>query len=244
MHRRLLFAFVFSLALFGVLVQAIEEETLAGAALTFVEDPKGPADVGSCPENFPIEVLVKGDHPADTNGDMIVCTDEVGKRYVDNDFLGDLEGPRFVAGHGNFFDGGKKILQDISFSFHGKNTGKGSKDFSDDAKGQFEYHDQTGQGPDLTVHGEVLCLSASGRSALLIGRVTISNDLALPVDTLVVWRAEDNGEGADGTGELLEADRVSRLAPLSAKLPKDSCRVKFPEPPPLRQIVGGNIQVQ
>ena len=239
MRRRLVFAFVVSLGLCGVLVHAIEEETLAGPALGFVEDIDDGANIGSCPENFPIAVNVKPGHLADKNGDNIICTDEVGKRYVDNDFLGDLDGPAQVSGHGNFFDGGKKITQDISFSFHGKNTGKGSKDFSDDAKGEFEYHDQTGVGPDLTVHGEVLCLSANGNTALLVGKVTRSNDLALPVDTLVVWMSEDNGEGINEG-----VDRVSRLAPIGVKLPKDSCRIKFPEPPPLRTIVSGNIQTQ
>jgi len=239
MRRRFLLALVVSVGLCGVLAHAIEEETLAGPALGFVEDIDDGANTGSCPENFPIEIYVKPGHTADKNGDLIVCTDETAKRFVDNDFLGDADGPAQVSGHGNFFDGGKKLTQDISFSFHGKNTGKGSKDFSDDAKGEFEYHDQTGVGPDLTVHGEVLCLSATGNTALLIGKVTRSNDLALPVDTLVVWMTQDNGEGID-----LGVDRVSRIAPIGSKLPKESCRIKFPEPPPLRTIVSGNIQVQ
>jgi hypothetical protein len=249
MRRRFLAAFVVSLGLCSVLAYAIEEETLAGPALMFEKEIEKPGEFGVCPPNFPIQVFVK-EHEADKNGDHVVCTDEHGKRFVDNDYAEDvLEGPRSATGHGNFFDSGKAKMQDISFSFVALNTGKGSKDFSDDAKGQFEYHDQTGDGPDLTVHGEVLCLSAEGNSARMIGRITNSNDIALPVDSLVMWRTEDNGEGGAGTGELLGVDRVSRLSPLGIdmideELPKFSCRIKFPELPPIRAIVSGNIQVQ
>jgi hypothetical protein len=241
--RRFALALTISFAAFGMLAFALEEEeTLAGPALDFVEDLKGDADFGSCPANFPIEVHVKTDHKADTNGDHVICTDEVGKRFVDNDFFGDELGSSLVTGHGNFFDGGKKFEQDISFSFHGKNTGEGSKGFSEAAKGQFEYHDQTGLGPSLAVHGEVLCLSVVGNQAQFIGVVTNSNDLALPVDSKVVWIAVDNGEGINEPVDLVS--RPSRLGKETPKdLPKDSCQVKFPEKPVLRLIVSGNIQV-
>ena len=84
----------------------------------------------------------------------------------------------------------------------------------------------------------MLCLSVDGRNARLIGVVTRSNDIVLPVDTLVVWQAQDNGEGDT------IPDAVSRPSPIGSKLPRDSCRIKFPEPPAMRQIVSGNIQVQ
>jgi hypothetical protein len=241
--RRFAFALVVSVGLAGVVAYARgleEEETLAGPAVTGAEDPDpGDGTVGTCPPNFPIQMGVKLEDKADKNGDHIVCTDEEGKRVVDNDFFGDQKGPSKVTGHGNFFDGGKKLVQDISFSFNGINTGDGSKGFADTAKGEFEYHDQTGQGPDLTVHGDVLCVSTSGNTARVIGRVTRSNDALLPEGTAVLWLAEDNGEGINEP-----VDRVTRLHPIGNILPKDPCRAKFPEPPPTRLIASGNIQVQ
>ncbi|HKW03378.1 MAG TPA: hypothetical protein VJN96_26370 [Vicinamibacterales bacterium] len=224
--------------MFGVMVYAFgDEETLAGPPIGFLEDPDGAAVVGTCPPTFPIEVVVKDD-PADSNGDHTVCTDEKGRRFVDNDFLGDADDPAQVNGHGNFFDAGKKIQQDISFSFHGMNTGHGSKGFSEAAKGEFEYHDQTGQGPTLAVHGDVVCLSVSGNTALLVGKITDSNDIALPVDTVVAWLAQDNGEGINEPVDL-----VSRPSPIGSKLPKESCAFKLPALK-LNLIVSGNIQVQ
>jgi hypothetical protein len=236
--RRLTLATVVSFVAFGVLAFALEdEETLAGPELSFTEDIDGDANLGTCPADFPIEVHIKLDHRADKNGDHIICTDERANRYVDNDFLGDGLGAALVTGHGNFFDGGKKILQDISFSFHGKNIGEGSKAFADAAKGEFEYHDQTGVGPDLTAHGDVLCLTVDGRRSRFIGVITRSSDKFLPLDALVVWEAEDNSEGADGI-----PDQVSRLSVIGSGQPKESCRFKLTDVPPLRPVASGNIQ--
>lgn len=237
--RRFARAFVVSLALVGVVAYAQgfeDEETLAGAATALEEIEKPDTDTGVCPPKFPVEVHVKGGHPADKNGDLVICTDEKGDRFVDNDYVAPVKGERQVNGHGNFFDGGKKLMQDISFSFHAINTGDGSKGFSDAAKGEFEFHDQTPAGPDLTVHGDVLCLSAGSGTAFVIGRVTRSNDASLPVDALIAWVAEDNGEGINEP-----VDRVSRPVTIGGKLPSE-CRAKVPELP-LRLIVGGNIQV-
>src|SRR6185436_3709495 len=188
-----------------------------------------------CPADHPIAIVVKLGHPADLNGDGIVCTDSKGDEFVDNSTSepGNGGGATHVSGHGNFLVGGKKLIQDISFSFHGIATGEKAGE----AKGQFEYHDQTGVGPDLTVHGVVLCLSVDGNVATLIGIVTRSNDINLPEDQLVTWMAEDNGEGA---GDV--PDTVSRLSPLGSKLPKAICAVKKAKPVPV-DILSGNIQV-
>jgi hypothetical protein len=234
-------ALAFGLGVAGYAVE--EEETLAGKMVDFSEEPKPISEVASCPPTFPIEVFVKL-HDADENGDHIVCTDEKGRRFVDNDYVPvELVGKQ-ASGHGNFFDlGVKGGNRDISFSFIAINTGQGSKSFADAAKGEFEYHDQTFEGPDLRVHGDVLCLSASGNTALLIGRVTQSTDFSFPLESLVAWTVEDNGEGINEP-----VDRVSRPSPIGSpiksKLPADSCRVKFPELPATRLIVSGNIQVQ
>lgn len=237
--RRFAVGLFAAFGMFGVMVHAFgDEETLAGPAVGFLEEPDGEAIVASCPPTFPIEVIVKDD-ATDSNGDHTICTDDKGRRFVDNDFVGELDAPAQVNGHGNFFDAGKKInQQDISFSFHGMNTGHGSKGFSEAAKGEFEYHDQTGQGPTLAVHGDVVCLSVLGNTATLVGRVTDSNDLALPVDTVVAWRAQDNGEGINEP-----VDFVSRPSPIGSKLPKESCAFKLPALT-LRNIVSGNIQLQ
>jgi hypothetical protein len=147
-------------------------------------------------------------------------------------------GPAFItSGHGNFFDGGKKVVQDISFSFHALGTAPDGKIVNGVATGQFEYHDQTSGGPDMTVHGEVLCASISGNFVSLVGIVTRSNDKGLLVNTLVAWQAEDNGEGSPNP-----ADRVTRLSPIGV-IKADACRGKVPILK-LAPIVSGNIQVQ
>ena len=143
----------------------------------------------------------------------------------------DDEGRLKSAGHGNFFDGGKQRDQDISFSFHGIERGDAGA-----AKGEFEYHDQTGVGPDLTVHGDVLCLSVQKNIATFLGVVTRSNDLELPVGGFFMWVAIDNGEGIQD-----EPDQVSRPFSLGPK-EKPSCGERFIKVP-TRPIVGGNVQV-
>jgi len=201
-----------------------EEETLAG-------DPTKVVQESGCPADYPIPVVIneKEGSPVDENGDGIICTDGM-KQFVDNLLAHENDGKLMVTGHGNFFDLGKKIVQDISFSFHGIERGQNGS-----AKGVFEYHDQTGSGPDLTVHGDVLCLAVDANVATLVGRVTRSNDLGLPVDRLVVWRAEDNGEG-----NLAVPDRVSRLTVIGGT--KVTCKERFKLDSP-RDTVSGNIQV-
>jgi hypothetical protein len=88
------------------------------------------------------------------------------------------------------------------------------------------------------VHGEVVCATVAGNSARLVGRVTRSNDKALPVETLVTWSAVDNGEG---TGDA--PDQVSRLAPVGVKVPVNPCSGKAPAAT-LRTVLNGNIQVR
>ena len=204
----------------------VEEKTLAGISKE-LGDPHG------CPAAFPEVNIVKNGTGADANGDGIVCTDSTQSDVVDND---DTDAPqigaRHASGHGNVVTSSKFGEQDISFSFHGI----GINGTNGEAKGQFEFHDQSNAGPDLTVHGDVLCLTVDGNFATLIGRVTRSNDLQLPVDRLVVWVAEDNGEGTNA-----DPDRLSRPS-LVGKQSKSLCefgKVLFTAV----EILSGNIQV-
>jgi hypothetical protein len=224
--RRLVLGLAFAFVGFGVLAYAQDlddPETLAGAAI------EEESEYG-CPVDYPKPIFVNPGDKGDENGDGVVCAGERG--VVDNKLIvGDGEA-RHVSGHGNFFDGGKGRLQDISFSFHGKPT-----DDTGAAKGQFEFHDQTGVGPDLTVHGEVLCLLARGASATLIGVVTRSNDANLPVDAVVAWMTGDNGEGVND-----RPDTLSRPSRLGIKVSPKLCGAKLPALT-LVDIVSGNIQV-
>ena len=223
-------ALVFMFGTAGVLVYANGPnevpKTLAGETKD-LEAPDG------CPAEYPVVVIVKPGNTQDLNGDGIVCYNPKSGETVDN---GESEptfnGTRHVSGHGNFFDGGEEEGQDISFSFHGIGiNGDGGQ-----AKGTFEYHDQTGGGPDLRVHGDVLCLTVNDNVATLVGIVTRSNDGGLPVDKLVIWRTVDNGEGANAM-----ADTVTRLSPVNQKL-VEGCKfklIKFNDV----DIITGNIQV-
>jgi hypothetical protein len=240
---RLITALVFAFGIAGVFVYAQElDKTLAGIPKD-LEKPEG------CPEEYPIAVPVKIGDPIDKNGDGIVCTDAGFTDVVDNSEGSDSStGSRHVSGHGNFFSDGfpskdpitkepllkdpiAKVL-DISFSFHGI----GINGLGNEAKGKFEYHNQTPEGQDLTVHGDVLCLSIQKNRATLIGIVTRSNDGQLPVDRLVTWRAIDNGEGSNAG-----PDSVSRLSPVG-KRPVELCsfnQLSYED----ESIIGGNIQV-
>jgi len=233
---RLMTALVFAFSIAGVFVYAQElDKTLAGV-------PKDLDPPDGCPADYPIVALVKPGHPVDANLDGVICTDAGFTEYVDNDVNSSSEGSRHVSGHGNFFSStvpGKDPIkdplvkvQDISFSFHGI----GINGSGDEAKGQFEYHNQTPEGADLTVHGEVLCLSIQKNIATLVGIVTRSNDLQLPVDKLVTWRAIDNGEGANAG-----ADTVTRLSPVGKKLSSTCAHKQLSYDD--EEIVGGNIQV-
>lgn len=213
----------------GVFVSAhgLETETLAGPSKELV-DPNG------CPADFPVVVDgVKPGTGVDANGDGRICTDATNSDFVDNDANNPAQGnARHASGHGNFIVSGKFGDQDISFSFHGI----GINGAGGEAKGQFEFHDQSNAGPDLTVHGDVLCLNIDGNFATLLGRVTRSNDDGLPVDRIVIWMTQDNGEGTNADPDLL-----SRPSP-AGKLPADLCKfakVKFSAV----DIVSGNIQV-
>ena len=211
----------------GAINYAGEEETLAG-------DPSKFEQEFGCPEDYPIivPVMTKEDVATDANGDKIICGNG-NKEFVDNNVAPDDDGRLMANGHGNFFDGGKVKMQDISFSFHGIERGDDGA-----AKGQFEYHDQTPDGRDLAVHGDVMCLAVSPKVniATFIGRVTQSNDLGLLVGDVVGWQAQDNGEG-DLT---FNPDRVSRLFVL--KVLKFTCKEQF-KPTPLVRIENGNVQV-
>lgn len=207
-----------------------EEKTLAGDPSKFELEYGCPADFP-----FPIEVNTKEDD-VDQNGDGIVCSDGL-KGRVDNVILEEDDVRLKVTGHGNFFDAGDSKgdeIQDISFSFHAIERGD-----SGAAKGQFEYHDQTPGGPDLRVHGEVLCLSIQPKvnRATIIGVVTQSNDLGLPVGRFVGWQAVDHGEGDNA----LVPDQVTRLFTVAGK-GTVSCKEVF-KPLPLRDTLSGNIQV-
>jgi hypothetical protein len=214
----------------GVFVSAhglnLNEETLAGPVKE-LSDPDG------CPADYPIVVTgIKPGTSADANGDGIICTDSKGEDFVDNDANDPQQGARHASGHGNFVVSGKFIQQDISFSFHGIGIdGSGGE-----AKGQFEFHDQSNAGPDLTVHGEVLCLTIDDNFATLIGRVTRSNDDGLPVDGIVIWVTVDNGEGTNAI-----PDALSRPS-LVGKQPGKLCEFKKSIFSAV-DIVSGNIQV-
>jgi hypothetical protein len=238
--RRFALALVVAFATFGVVAytQGLEElETLAGPAVILEED-------SGCPDGF-LAVDWERGTPPDKNGDGIVCANKI--EIVDNEDFKDPGTARHVTGHGNVLVGGKKIIQDISFSFHGIPI-EGEKSRS--AKGQFEYHDQTGVGPDLTVHGDVICVSVNGNLASFLGIVTRSNDLNIAVDDIVAWQAEDNGEGSADA-----PDRLSRLSSAGQKGPREGCGFtpkpkeeeegaeKVPAGSDLVDIIGGNIQV-
>lgn len=213
-----------------------DEKTLAG-------DPDEFVLVSGCPPDYPIPVKVPIDTPSkiDANKDNIICSDGAGG-LSDNTYVPIDDDVRLMAnGHGNFFDNAKFVdpskvvegkMQDISFSFHGIERGSEGS-----AKGEFEYHDQTGDGPDLTVHGNVLCLAVDPLSltATFIGQVTRSNDKKFFVGNTVGWQAQDNGEGENFT-----ADLVSRLY----QVPGAGCKQKFKVAiPTMRGILSGNIQV-
>lgn len=212
-----------------------DEKTLAGEPDEFVL-------VAGCPPDYPTAVTIPKETQSkvDANGDHIICSDGTGG-FVDNTYVPVDDDVRLMAnGHGNFFDNAKfadslKVVegevQDISFSFNGIERGTGGS-----AKGEFEYHDQTGDGPDLTVHGNVLCLAVDPKNlmATFVGQVTRSNDKKLLVGAVVGWQAQDNGEG-----EMFTADRVSRLYPTGAS----NCGQKFKTTQPMLGILSGNIQV-
>lgn len=212
-----------------------DEKTLAG-------DPSDFVLVSGCPPDYSIAVTIPKEQQSkvDLNGDHVICTNGAGE-YVDNTYIPNDDDVRLMAnGHGNFFDNAKfvdplKVLdgqaQDISFSFHGIERGSEGS-----AKGEFEYHDQTGTGPDLTVHGDVVCLAVDPLSltATFIGKVTRSNDKKFLVSSTVGWQAQDNGEG-----EMFTADRVTRLY----GVPGAGCKQKFKTLAPMLGILSGNIQV-
>lgn len=198
------------------------EETLAG-------DPAQVEQIIGCPPEYPKEVFVK-ESDIDRNGDNIICTD--GRGFVDNVIEVDDEGRLKSTGHGNFFDKGEVGFQDLSFSFHGIERGDGGA-----AKGEFEYHDQTPSGSDLTVHGDVLCLSVTSNRATFIGQVTRSNDPLLKISAFVQWHALDNGEGTQA-----EPDRASRLYETSFRDGKPNCRERFKLFPTVA-LLNGNIQI-
>jgi hypothetical protein len=214
-----------------------DEKTLAGDASEFVQ-------VFGCSQDYPTPVeasTVKGGVLIDENGDGTICSNGAGG-FEDNEYISNGDDVRLMAnGHGNFFDNAKFVdpskavegkVQDLSFSFHGIERGSEGS-----ARGEFEYHDQTGDGPDLTVHGNVLCLAVDPLSlvATFIGQVTRSNDKKLLVGKYVGWQAQDNGEG-----ELFTADLVTRLY----EVPGSGCKQKFKVAiPTMRGILSGNIQV-
>ena len=226
--------FVFGVAGVFTYAQDLTKPTLAGPSKE-LEPP-----VLGCPKDYPIETRVKLGHPIDANGDGIICATPEGDEFVDNGGSGggsDPSGTRHVTGHGNFFDSDSKIggtSQDISFSFHGIGIDGGN---GAAAKGKFEYHDQTPGGADLTVHGDVVCLTVVDNTATLLGIITRSNDAGLAVDDVVIWKAQDNGEG----NNVLDADRVTRLAGAGKVIPAE-CKFGLPKLA-FREIVGGNIQV-
>ncbi|MEX1256144.1 MAG: hypothetical protein WEG36_00850 [Gemmatimonadota bacterium] len=211
----------------------------AEAPATIAGDPGAIELVSICPADFPDATAWKVGVSPDANGNGIVCVDFAGKdaTAVDDILVDDRGGKGLAGGHGNFVDRGKNGLPDISFLFHGRQTGARGE-----AKGKFEYHhvgvvraDNPNAGPDLTVHGEVLCLFIVGNTARFIGVVTRSNDKPLPVGQFVAWVATDNGEGGNDP-----ADRVSTLFP--TKLGKNTCDVAVKQAP-THPIVGGNLQV-
>ena len=138
-------------------------------------------------------------------------------------------GSHSANGHGNFFDD----PMHVSFSFHAE----ASQPF--EASGEFEYRTQADRGPGLTVHGDVVCLglilTTVNKYAILIGRVTRSNDPGFAVDDKVVWEAVDNG-----TGGKAVPDELSRLSVID---PGTDCTAKTTPLAPV-PIAGGNIQVQ
>ena len=143
-----------------------------------------------------------------------------------------------LSGFGNFLDEGKKIVQDISFSFHAIGTGPDGKFIENTATGKFEYSDMTPGGAGLSVAGDVLCATVTGKSAMFVGVVTKTNDKGLPMETLVTWSAEDKDD--DGISQ----DKISRLAPIGVKLPKGICSGKVPTPTLKEVLSGGNILVK
>ncbi|HEX5069624.1 MAG TPA: hypothetical protein VFV78_05345 [Vicinamibacterales bacterium] len=231
-HDRSVLRFALGLTLaFGtagvfISAQGLEKETIAGPTKELV-DPNG------CPAEYPVVIdNVKPGSGVDANGDGRICTDSESTDFVDNDATNPAQSTRHASGHGNFIVGGKLLQQDISFSFHGIGINGSGRE----AKGRFEFHDQTNAGPDLTVHGEVLCLTVDGNVATLLGRVTRSNDFELPVDGIVIWMTQDNGEGTNA-----DPDKLSRPS-LTSSLPKDLCqfaKLKFTAV----EISSGNIQV-
>ena len=143
-----------------------------------------------------------------------------------------------LSGFGNFLDEGKKIVQDISFSFHAIGSGPDGKFIENTATGKFEYSDMTPGGAGLSVAGDVLCATVTGKSAMFVGVVTKTNDKGLPMETLVTWSAEDKDD--DGISQ----DKISRLAPIGVKLPKGICSGKVPTPTLKEVLSGGNILVK
>ena len=235
-HHLVTVCFVVGLGLAGGAINyaSEEEKTLAG-------DPSDFVLVAGCPEDYsPVTLPKETQSKIDVNGDHVICSDGAGG-FVDNTYVPMEDDVRLMAnGHGNFFDNAKfadplkvivGVVQDISFSFHGIERGTGGS-----ARGEFEYHDQTGDGPDLTVHGNVTCLAVDPLSltATFVGVVTRSNDKNLLIGAVVGWQAQDNGEG-----ENFAADRVSRLYVTSAS----NCGQKFKTLQPMHGILSGNIQV-
>jgi hypothetical protein len=173
---------------------------------------------GSCPEGLKPLVVIPGDK-GDENGNGVICTD--GKGNVVDDVIDKAGGS--VNGHGNFF----LDAIDLSFSFHGNSDKDG------DAKGEFELHDQT---KGFNVHGDVVCISVTGNTAVLNGVVTNSDHPDFLVGAKVGWAGVDNGEGTNDP-----ADLISNIGPLEKKVGKGECgRSKISLVP----IISGNIQVK
>lgn len=186
-----------------------------------VDDEAGPA-AGTCPDGYELSMTKPGSIN-DINGNGWVCVSETD--VIDDEIV--VEDRQQVNGHGNFTSSGKKDLQDISFSFHAIPQGT---EF--DGKGRFEFHDQLN---GLNVHGSVECVATQGTRAFIAAVVTRSDDLALPVGTLVGWWANDAAEPGAGF------DGVTRPAPVKKKIGETACSgVKFPG---MSLITGGNIQV-
>lgn len=200
---------------FDEVPMAEEAETLAGEL-----EEKG----GSCPEGyFIIDVGIGGKADANLNG--YACyngTDSV----IDDTLVVEGAETEFAGGHGNFNDFGKKGIQNVSFSFHGR------QNKTMVVKGEFEFHDFAN---DLRLHGDVNCLIVEKNRAIVGGVVTQSTDAKLPVGSGVIWTTTDNGEGINAP-----VDFISR--PMRVKSPKEGCKGKIAVPKETL-LESGNIQV-
>ena len=156
-------------------VLADDAETLLGESVE---------ELGTCAEGW--RLVFKPGHATDLNQNDYVCYSDELNVHVDDKLP--VEGPEteFAGGHGNYTDAGKKVTQDISFSFHGR------QNKSMVVKGEFEFHDQLN---NLRIHGNVTCLIVSKNIATLGGVIEQSTDPKLRVGTFVRWQTADNGEG-------------------------------------------------